>query len=182
MDDSERLRAFAVSLGDVARLWRGQIDRRLRPCGLSFMQWLTLSQLSRAGRDVGQKDLAALVSIDQFCRGLGMREHPLPAPLPGETRRYRPASAGPDEAWVPMVPADNAGTPEADLWPAGRTGNVIRAMSLVPDEVWTLNDLSAVHYLPNVQVRDPSASQGALSRPQMELIAGRVSVLNDCFY
>ena len=64
MDDSERLRAFAVSLGDVARLWRGQIDRRLRPCGLSFMQWLTLSQLSRAGRDVVQKDLAALVSIE----------------------------------------------------------------------------------------------------------------------
>ena len=126
--------------------------------------------------------LVALVSIDRFCRGIGMREHPLPAPLPGQPTRYRPASAGPDEAWVPMVPADNAGTPEADLWPTGRTGNVIRAMSLVPDEVRTLNDLSAVHYLPNVQVRDPSASQGALSRPQMELIAGRVSVLNDCFY
>ena len=126
--------------------------------------------------------VVALVSIDQFCRGLGVREHPLPAPLPGEPSRYRPASAGTDEAWVPMVPADNAGTPEADLWPAGRTGNVIRAMSLVPDEVRTLSDLSAVHYLPNTRVRDPSASQGSLSRPQMELIAGRVSVLNDCFY
>ena len=64
MDDTDRLRTFAVSLGDVARLWRGQIDRRLRPSGLSFMQWLTLSQLSRAGVDVVQKDLAALVSIE----------------------------------------------------------------------------------------------------------------------
>ena len=126
--------------------------------------------------------VVALVSIDQFCRGVGVAEHPLPSPLPGEPSRYRPASTGPDEAWVPMVPADNSSTPEADLWPAGRTGNVIRAMSLVPDEVRTLNDLSTVHYLPNARVRDPSASQGSLSRPQMELVAGKVSILNDCFY
>ena len=81
-----------------------------------------------------------------------------------------------------MVPNDNADTPEADLWPADRTGNVIRAMSLVPDEVRTLSDLSAVHYLANERVRDQAASQGRLTRPQMELIAGKVSVLNDCFY
>ena len=126
--------------------------------------------------------LVALVSIDRFCRGIGVPVHALPAPIPGEPSHYRPGSAGPDEAWVPMVPADNGGTPEADLWPAGRTGNVIRAMSLVPGEVRTLNDLSAVHYLPSARVRDPSASQGSLSRPQMELVAGRVSILNDCFY
>ena len=126
--------------------------------------------------------IVALVSIDRFCRGIGVAEHPLPSPRPGEPSRYRPASAGPGEAWVPMVSADNAGTPEADLWPAGRTGNVIRALSLVPDEVRTLGDLSAAHYLPNTRVRDPSATQGSLSRPQMELIAGRVSALNECFY
>ena len=55
-------------------------------------------------------------------------------------------------------------------------------MNLMPDEVRTLGDLSAVHYLPNTSVRDPGAAQGALIRPQMELIAGRVSVLNACFY
>ena len=64
MDKAERLHAFAVTLGDVARLWRGQIGNRLRPSGLSFMQWLTLSQLSRAEADVVQKDLAALVTIE----------------------------------------------------------------------------------------------------------------------
>ena len=111
-----------------------------------------------------------------------MREHQLPAPLPGEPSRYRPASAGPDQAWVSMVPADNAGTPETDLWPAGRTGNVIRAMGLVPDEVRSLNDLGAVHYLPNAHVPDPSASLGSLSRPQIELVASKVPMLNDCFY
>lgn len=126
--------------------------------------------------------VVALVSIDRFCQALGLPLHPLPTPVPGEPSRYRPSSAGPDEAWVPLVPVDNADTPEADLWPPGATGNVIRAMSLVPDEVRTLADLGAVHYLPNHRVRDPSASQGALTRPQIELVAGKVTALHDCFY
>jgi hypothetical protein len=157
-------------MNDASRLTRRWYETRLAD-GLSDGHYVEI---------IGT--VVALVSIDQFCRGIGVAEHPLPTPLPGEPSRYRPARAGPDEAWVPMVPADNLGTPEADLWPSGKTGNVIRAMSLVPDEVRTLSDLSAAHYLPNARVRDPSASQGSLSRPQMELIAGKVSVLNDCFY
>jgi AhpD family alkylhydroperoxidase len=31
-------------------------------------------------------------------------------------------------------------------------------------------------------VRDPGASAGALNRMQIELIAGRVSALRQCFY
>ena len=79
---------------------------------------------------------------------------------------------------------DNSGTPEEDLWPPNRTGNVIRALSLAPDEVRTLHDLGGAHYIDHGLVRDPSASRkgGALSRAQIELVAGRVSILNDCFY
>jgi len=126
--------------------------------------------------------VVALISIDRFCRGLGLPLHALPEPGDGEPSYYRPATAGPDEAWVPLVPADNAHTPEADLWPAGVSANVIRAMSLVPDEVRTLADLGAAHYLPGHMVRTPSASKGALTRPQMELVAGKVTAMNDCFY
>ena len=83
-----------------------------------------------------------------------------------------------------MVPFDNSGGPEADLWPPKRTGNVIRALSLAPDEVRTLNDLGGAHYVEHRRVRDPSAAGagGALTRAQIELVAGRVSILNDCFY
>ncbi len=82
-----------------------------------------------------------------------------------------------------MVPFDNSGSPEADLWPPNRTGNVIRALSLAPDEVRTLNDLGGAHYIEHGLVRDPTAGKGgALSRAQIELVAGRVSILNDCFY
>ena len=155
---------------DASRLTRKWYEGQLA-AGLSDGQYVEI---------IGT--VVALVSIDQFCRGVGIQEHPLPSPVPGEPSGYRPRRAGPDEAWVPMVPANNSGTPEADLWPADQTGNVIRAMSLVPDEVRTLCDLGAVHYLPNDRVSDPTASQGGLTRPQIELIAAKVSVINECFY
>lgn len=154
---------------DASRLKREWLDRAVAG-GLSVERYVEL---------LGT--VVALVSIDSFCRALGLAEHPLPEPLPGEPSRYRPASARQEEAWVPVVPEDNAATPEADLW-TGRTGWVIRAMSLVPDEVRTLNDLSAAHYLEMQDVPNPLASRGHLTRPQMELVAGRVSALNRCFY
>ena len=127
--------------------------------------------------------VVALSSVDAFCRAMGVPLPPLPEPVAGEPSGYRPARLVSDEGWVPMVPPDNAGTVEADLWPSGRTGNVIRAMSLVPDAVRTLKDLSAVHYLANENVRKAGVDRGgALTRSQMELLAGRVSALNRCYY
>ena len=127
--------------------------------------------------------LVALASVDSFCRAMGLPLRQLPEPVVGEPSRYRPARLSNDEGWVPMVPADNAGTPEEDLWPSGHGGNVIRAMSLVPDAVRTLNDLSSVHYLPNRNVGRTGVDRGgALSRSQMELLAARVSALNQCYY
>ncbi len=126
--------------------------------------------------------VAALVSVDQFCRGLGLPLHPLPEAGEGEPSRYRPSTAGPDEAWVPLVPRENAGTPEADLWPSGSLGNIIRTLSLVPEEVRTLRDLLEVHYVPFEKVREPNAGTDALTRPQMELVAAKVSLLNNCFF
>jgi hypothetical protein len=126
--------------------------------------------------------LVAMVSIDSFCRGIGVPLHPLPEPQPGAPSYYRPPGAVQEDAWVPMIPVDRATGAEADLYGGQAVGNVVRALSLVPDEVRTLYDLSAAHYLPMGQVRDPSASAGALNRMQIELIAGRVSALRQCFY
>ncbi len=126
--------------------------------------------------------VVTLVSIDQFCRGLGVPPHPLPEPRPGEPSRRRPPEAEPGVAWVPMIPAGGGTGPDADLFSHGRVANVLRALSLVPDEVRNLRDLSETHYLTLDLLIDPSASRGALDRRQMELIAGRVSALNECFY
>jgi len=128
--------------------------------------------------------VVAMVSIDSFAHALGISLRELPEPGPGEPTHYRPASASvSDSAWVPMVDINNAGTPEQDLWVSGKTGNVVRAMSLVPDEVRTLCELSDAHYLAMGLVRKPGVDAGrALNRSQMELVAGRVSALNQCFY
>lgn len=126
--------------------------------------------------------VATVVSIDAFCRALGVPLHPLPTPRSGAPTRYRPAQARMESAWVPMIPSLGARGAEADLWRRGLTGNVIRALSLVPDEVRTLTDLSAAHYLPPERVADPRAGGKSLSRAQMELLAARVSALRECFY
>ena len=159
-------------VNDASRLTRAWYKKTLAQ-GMSDAQYIEL---------LGT--VVSVVSIDSFCRAIGIPLHSLPQPLPGEASHYRPATAVHDgQAWVPMVPFDNSNTPEADLWPANRTGNVIRAMSLAPDEVRTLNDLGGVQYIEHRLVRDPSAKRGAaLTRVQTELVAGRVSILNDCFY
>jgi hypothetical protein len=80
-----------------------------------------------------------------------------------------------------MIAAREATGAEEGLFGGGQTGNVIRALSLVPDEVRQLRDLSAAHYLSERRMMDLAAGR-SLSRAQMELIAGRVSALRECFY
>lgn len=153
------------------------------------------ARLSRSWRDALRADglddehyvelvgvVVTLVGIDAFCRGLGVPLHALPTPVPGEPTRRRPLAARDDGAWVPMLPNRRPAGDEADLWDTQRTGNVIRALSLVPDEVRTLRLLSAAHYMPVDELVDPTAHRGALDRMQMELVAARVSARNECFY
>lgn len=125
--------------------------------------------------------VAMVVSIDSFCRGIGFPSHALPTPTPGKPSCYRPAQARDEGAWVPMISARDARGAEAGLFGEGPTGNVIRALSLVPDEVRQLRELSASHYLTEHQMADLGAGR-AISRAQMELVAGRVSALRECFY
>lgn len=146
-----------------------------------------LEDLERAGLDDGHYVelvgvVVTVVSIDAFCLGIGAPLHPLPEPTPGAPSGYRPPAARQDGAWVPMLPNRRPSGSEADLW-NGPTGNVIRALSLVPDEVRTLLVLSGTHYLSPRVVMNPAAKTGrAIDRAQMELLAGRVSALNECFY
>jgi hypothetical protein len=129
--------------------------------------------------------LVHLFSIDEFCRGIGKALPELPDPLPGEPSHYRPANIieHGDGAWVPMLSSVMQPGPESDLWKDTLEGNVIRALSLVPDEVRSLKDLLIVHYLDDEEFMDLEKSpQGTLSRIQTEVVAARVSAYNDCFY
>lgn len=125
--------------------------------------------------------VVSIRSVDGFHNAMGLSPEPLPSPQEGEPSRMRPGAAVLGEAWVPMLPNGRQTGDEADLW-QGPTGNVIRAMSLVPDAVRWLKELSAAHYLSDSEMTDFTRGRGPLSRAQTELVAGRVSSINECFY
>lgn len=155
---------------DPRRLTKAWYDRIMATRTISDAQYVEI---------IGE--VVAIVSIDSFCWGLGVPLHPLPEPQPGKPSRYRPATARLEAAWVPMIPAHEAVGAETDLWRVDRTANVIRAMSLVPDAVRQLLDLSDAHYISMENFMDLTWGR-SLSRAQTELIAGRVSALRECFY
>jgi len=128
--------------------------------------------------------VVAMISIDAFHRAMGMALEVLPEPTGGAPDQYRPPGARRHGAYVPSVTPQDLADSEADLYGgAPQTGNVIAAMSLVPDAVRMLVILGGAHYLPAHQVPDPTTNGGrALSRAQIELTAGKVSALSDCFY
>lgn len=122
-------------------------------------------------------------SIDEFNRALGLPLEPLPEPVAGEPSRYRPAQASTGTGFVSMVPVDGANGAEADLWQNGKTANVLRALSLVPNAVREWMAVGREQYLsPRGMAQFRDIPGRSLNRMQMELVAGRVSSINECFY
>ena len=127
--------------------------------------------------------VVTVFSIDEFHRALGLAYEPLPAAQAGEPDHYRPAQAQHDTGFVAMLPTDGATGAESDLWKNGKTANVLRALSLVPNAVrgWML--VAGAQYLSMQGMMNFSGDLGrSIDRMQMELVAGRVSAINECFY
>lgn len=124
------------------------------------------------------------LSIDTFAKALGIARLPLVAPRDGEPSRQRPVGAVQGDAWVPWIETA-AALPEgmAGLYPPDRpAANIMRAMSLVPIEVRSFFALGAAQYLGPTQMRDFSREFRAITHAQIELVAGRISSLNQCLY
>ncbi|RMH82510.1 MAG: hypothetical protein D6683_02870 [Actinomyces sp.] len=109
--------------------------------------------------------IARLTALDTTRRGLGLAPRPLPAPDPGQPSRLVPEGAAPRGGWAPTV---------------GRA-DAVQALSAVPAEREALFALHPVLYLSLEEMADFTIVKG-LSRTQLELLAGRTSRLNDCFY
>jgi alkylhydroperoxidase family enzyme len=123
--------------------------------------------------------VAFMAGIDTLCRALGIAPFPLPEPLFGEASHHRPERLSDGIAWVPLLLPENASGPDADLYGGEDfVPNIVRALSLVPDHVRALRKWSDAHY---VELRDLAARR-AIDRQQIELVAARVSALNECFY
>lgn len=122
-------------------------------------------------------------SIDESHRALGLQREALPTPIDGDPSRYTPQGLNNETGIVPMIGADTVGDNERDLWPASRTANVLRALSAVPNAVREWMGVATAQYLNMQQMMTMMAdTHRSINRMQMELVAGRVSSHNECFY
>lgn len=147
----------------------------------------------QAARDAGLSDpefteLVAIVSfvvnLDVFARGIGVPLRPFEEPQAGTPSRVVPKEAILEKAFVPSVPnVPDGGDFANELYGGHFKPWIMRSLSLVPDEYRAHVALEQAQYnpLPKVMVYDYSHHEG-LTRPQVEIVAGRVSALNDCFY
>ena len=60
---------------------------------------------------------------------------------------------------------------------------VLRALSLVPEAVRNWSNVAAAQYLSlPTMMKFSGDTRRSLNRMQIELVAGRVSAVNECFY
>ena len=128
--------------------------------------------------------VSRIVNVDVFARGVGAAPPVLPDAVDGEPD-YDAPQAIEEGAWLPTVPAGAKGAQDA-LRAYGGSGPqpfIYRALSLVPAEAMRCIIGGDTQYLPIEKFMDFGYSHHpGLSRVQVEIIAARVSALNDCFY
>lgn len=179
-ETGEQIGAVAVDsihriVTDPARLSRRMVEDA-RSSGLSDEQIVELIGVA-----------CVTMAVDEHYRALGLPLEPLPEPVPGPPsgRRLSEDRLEIGTAYVPMLARDSAVGDEADLWSGRRTAiHIIRALSLVPDALRDLTILSNEQYL-TLEEAPAFALQPegrAIDRLQMELLATRVSQVNECFY
>jgi alkylhydroperoxidase family enzyme len=126
--------------------------------------------------------IAMVMMMDAFRRGLGEPFTPLPEPRAGEPARYTPPGAKKKAAWLPIVEPEDAVESDGPMYPSPKAGYIYRALSLVPQSLRDYWDLAFSHYLPAEVIYEFDHSIRAISRPQTELIAARISALHQCVY
>lgn len=126
--------------------------------------------------------LATVIAVDEFRRALGLPVAPLPKPEPGQASQVRPIGAKQDLAWVSTLAPEDVGPDDPDLYAGLSAVNIHRALSLVPEEVIGFFDLDTVQYLPDAVLRDFGREYRSLTHAQIELLAARLSALNQCVY
>lgn len=126
--------------------------------------------------------IGMVMMMDAFTRALGLPDRALPAPQAGEPTRYRPPGAKKQVAWLPLVEPEDAVAADGPMYPSPKAGYIYRALSSVPQSLRDYWALASCHYLPSEVIYQFDRSVRAISRPQTEVIAARVSALHQCVY
>lgn len=126
--------------------------------------------------------VATVTALDTFDLALGRPQRSLPAPVAGEPPRLRPRGAKRNLAWVATLAPEDVADGDPNPYPLHGDKNIHRAVSLVPQEVIDFFDLDVELYLKDHEIRDFATEYRAITHAQIELIAGRASAVNRCFY
>jgi alkylhydroperoxidase family enzyme len=124
-------------------------------------------------------------SARRGARGIGVPVRRLGAPVEDrEPSRERPSVAKKEGFFTASIPSAPAGGELAvSLFGNQPAPNILRSLSLVPDEARRLNALLNQEYFSMQTIFDfTCSSHNSITRPQLELIAAKVSELNQCFY
>ena len=126
--------------------------------------------------------IAMVMMLDTAQRALGLPLRALPEPLPGEPTRYMPPGAKKQAAWLPLVEPEDAVGSDGPMYPSPKAGYIYRGLSLVPQSLRDYWGLAFTHYLPSEVIYKFDRSIRAITRPQTEILAARVSAMHQCVY
>ncbi len=137
--------------------------------------------------DAQYVEIVGLVSrfmcFDVFARGIDIPLRPLPSANSGLPSEKRPKEAVVEKAWVPTIPNFPEGGEISRVLFGPWQPYIMRGLSLVPEEFSAHFNLEEIQYMPSAHFLefDYQHHEG-LTRPQVEIVAARVSALNECFY
>lgn len=149
------------SIGDVARL----VAHGAASITAETVDGVEANGIDRAAYVEIVGIVSRVMAIDTFDRGIGRQPRPTPDPVGGVPSRAPVPEARRRAGWVSTVGAIGPPT----------------ALSSVRREAADQAALHDVLYLPYSGMSDLDAERG-LHRTQMELVAARVSLLNDCMF
>lgn len=125
--------------------------------------------------------VVSVVGIDTYCRGIGKEAPAIPAAQPGAPSPETPEPLDVGLAWVPTLDPDHDGPLQREFYP-GSTAHIRRALTCVPATARSFWEMANTLYMSGAQMRDFGTEYRAISHAQIEMIAGRVSALNQCVY
>jgi len=193
LDRKEALSPYAVegnhdSLGELDDIRVEAIHRIATDSGRLTGAWI--EGLMDSGLSDGEYvEIIGIVAMtkmmDAFIWATGTSQTDLAAEMPkpsdGAPSGYRPPGAKMSSAWVPLIAPEDVTERDGELY-RGTSGFVLQALSLVPESQHAFWALGEAHYIPMTEIRDPDTKARAISRAQIEVLAGRTSALHGCMY
>lgn len=125
--------------------------------------------------------LVTTIAVDTFCRGIGHPEPELPEAQPGDPTPETPDNLDFELAWVPTLSPLPEGPLQKEFY-AGAPAHIRRALTFVPATARDFWRMANALYMTGAEMRDFDNEYRAINHAQIELVAGRVSAINQCVY